>query len=112
MSPDRTLVLIRERTPVGAALLERLDKLRLISHLGPYPHIDRDACTRHGVILSSFIGGSRPSYATAELNWALTIAATRIARVSARIGRAFWGSKASGMSISRRRFDGGLCHGM
>jgi D-3-phosphoglycerate dehydrogenase / 2-oxoglutarate reductase len=71
------LVLIRERTPVGDALLERLGKLRLISHLGPYPHIDREACTRHGVILSSFIGGSRPSYATAELNWALIIAAMR-----------------------------------
>ncbi len=71
------LVLIRERTPVRAALLERLRKLRLISHLGPYPHIEADACTHHGVILSSFIGGSRPSYATAELNWALMIAAMR-----------------------------------
>src|SRR5437016_2963305 len=54
------LVLIRERTPVRGALLERLRKLRLISHLGPYPHIEAEACTRHGVILSSFIGGSRP----------------------------------------------------
>jgi D-3-phosphoglycerate dehydrogenase len=71
------LVLIRERTPVGDGLLNRLGQLRLISHLGPYPHIDREACTRHGVILSSFIGGSRPSYATAELNWALIIAAMR-----------------------------------
>jgi len=71
------LVLIRERTPVRAALLERLPNLRLISHLGPYPHIEADACTRHGVILSSFIGGNRPSYATAELNWALMIAAMR-----------------------------------
>jgi D-3-phosphoglycerate dehydrogenase len=71
------LVLIRERTPGRAALLERLQKLQLISHLGPYPHIEADACTRHGVILSSFIGGSRPSYATAELNWALMIAAMR-----------------------------------
>src|SRR5207244_5455352 len=71
------LVLIRERTPVRASLLERLRKLRLISHLGPYPHIEADACTRYGVILSSFIGGSRPSYATAELNWALMISAMR-----------------------------------
>jgi D-3-phosphoglycerate dehydrogenase len=71
------LVLIRERTPVGASLLERLHNLRLISHLGPYPHIQADACTWHGVILSSFIGGNRPSYATAELNWALMIAAIR-----------------------------------
>jgi D-3-phosphoglycerate dehydrogenase / 2-oxoglutarate reductase len=71
------LVLIRERTPLRSALLERLPRLRLVSHLGPYPHIDADACTRHGVILSSFIGGNRPSYATAELNWALMIAAMR-----------------------------------
>jgi D-3-phosphoglycerate dehydrogenase / 2-oxoglutarate reductase len=71
------LVLIRERTPVRAALLEQLPNLRLISHLGPYPHIEAEACTRRGVILSSFIGGSRPSYATAELNWALMIAAMR-----------------------------------
>jgi D-3-phosphoglycerate dehydrogenase / 2-oxoglutarate reductase len=71
------LVLIRERTPLRAALLERLPNLRLVSHLGPYPHIDADACTRYGVILSSFIGGNRPSYATAELNWALMIAAMR-----------------------------------
>jgi D-3-phosphoglycerate dehydrogenase len=77
LTDTEALVLIRERTPVRAALLERLRNLRLISHLGPYPHIDRDACTRRGVILSSFIGGSRPSYATAELNWALMIAAMR-----------------------------------
>ena len=71
------LVLIRERTPIRRALLDRLHNLRLISHLGPYPHIDADACTSHLVILSSFVGGSRPSYATAELNWALMIAAMR-----------------------------------
>jgi len=77
LQDTEVLVLIRERTPVRAALLERLRKLRLISHLGPYPHIEADACTRHGVILSSIIGGTRPSYATAELNWALMIAAMR-----------------------------------
>jgi len=77
LKETEALVLIRERTPVRANLLERLGSLRLISHLGPYPHIDSEACTRCGVILSSFIGGSRPSYATAELNWALMIAAMR-----------------------------------
>ena len=41
-----------------------------------------------------------------------TIAATKVARVSERIGRTFWGATASGTSISRRRFDGGLSHGM
>ena len=40
------LVLIRERTKIGAPLLERLPKLRLISQRSVYPHIDVDACTR------------------------------------------------------------------
>jgi D-3-phosphoglycerate dehydrogenase len=47
------LILIRERTKIGAPLLERLDKLRLISQRSVYPHIDIDACTRRGVIVSS-----------------------------------------------------------
>jgi D-3-phosphoglycerate dehydrogenase / 2-oxoglutarate reductase len=71
------LALIRERTPIRAALLERLDKLRLISQVGVYPHIDVDACTRRGVIVSSSTMPGRPSYATAELTWGLIIAAFR-----------------------------------
>src|SRR5580704_16172022 len=47
------LVLIRERTKVGAALLSRLPRLRLISQRSVYPHIDIEACTRLGVIVSS-----------------------------------------------------------
>jgi D-3-phosphoglycerate dehydrogenase len=71
------LALIRERTPIRAPLLERLDKLRLISQVGVYPHIDVDACTRRGVIISSSTMPGRPSYATAELTWGLVIAAFR-----------------------------------
>jgi D-3-phosphoglycerate dehydrogenase len=71
------LALIRERTPIRAPLLERLDKLRLISQVGVYPHIDVEACTRHGVIVSSSSMPGRPSYATAELTWGLIIAAFR-----------------------------------
>ena len=47
------LVLIRERTKIRAALIERLPKLKLISQRSVYPHIDVDACTRLGVIVSS-----------------------------------------------------------
>ena len=47
------LVLIRERTEIRAPLLHRLDKLRLISQRSVYPHIDIDACTRLGIIVSS-----------------------------------------------------------
>ena len=47
------LVLIRERTKIRAPLLERLRNLKLISQRSVYPHIDVDACTRLGVIVSS-----------------------------------------------------------
>lgn len=49
----------------------------MISNIGGYPHLDIDACTRHGVIVSSNMMPGRPSYATAELNWGLMIAAMR-----------------------------------
>ena len=71
------LVLIRERTQVRAPLLERLPKLRLISQRSVYPHIDTDACTRLGIIVSSNMHAGTPSYAAAELTWGLIIAAMR-----------------------------------
>ena len=71
------LVLIRERTKIRAPLLERLPKLKLISQRSVYPHIDVDACTRLGIIVSSSQHPGTPSYATAELTWALILAAMR-----------------------------------
>jgi D-3-phosphoglycerate dehydrogenase / 2-oxoglutarate reductase len=71
------LVLIRERTKLRAPLLELLPNLRLISQRSVYPHIDIDACTRLGVIVSSSQHPGTPSYATAELTWALVLAAMR-----------------------------------
>src|ERR1044071_4544619 len=47
------LVLIRERTKIQAPLLERLPNLKLISQRSVYPHIDIDACTQLGIIVSS-----------------------------------------------------------
>ena len=60
------LVLIRERTKIRAPLLDRLPKLRLISQRSVYPHIDIEACTRRGVIVSSNLHAGTPSYATAS----------------------------------------------
>src|SRR6266571_1095390 len=77
LKDTEALALIRERTPIRAPLLERLGKLRLISQTGVYPHLDVEACTRHGVIVSSYMAPGRPSYATAELTWGLIIAALR-----------------------------------
>ena len=71
------MVLIRERTAIRAPLLERLPKLRLISQRSVYPHIDVDACTRLGVIVSSGQHAGTPSYATAEFTWGLVLAAMR-----------------------------------
>ncbi len=77
LKDTEALALIRERTPIRAPLLERLDRLRLISQMSVYPHIDVEACTRRGVIVSSSMAPGRPSYATAELTWGLILAAVR-----------------------------------
>jgi D-3-phosphoglycerate dehydrogenase len=69
------LVLIRERTAISAELLSRLPRLKLICQTGRgTPHIDLDACTRAGVAVTT---GSGTPYATAELTWALILAAMR-----------------------------------
>src|SRR5262245_44980147 len=85
------LVLIRERTRIGAALVARLPNLKLISQRSVYPHIDVEACTEHGVIVSSDQHADTPSYAAAELTWALTLAAMRqIPRQTAALARGTW----------------------
>ena len=77
LKDTEVLVLIRERTQIREPLLERIDALRLISQRSVYPHIDIDACTRLGVIVSSDQHTGSPSYAAAELTWGLIIAAMR-----------------------------------
>ncbi len=77
LKDSEALTLLRERTPIRAPLIERLDKLRIISQVSVYPHVDVEACTRRGVIVSSYMAPSRPSYPTAELTWGLIIAALR-----------------------------------
>jgi D-3-phosphoglycerate dehydrogenase len=71
------LVLIRERTHIRTPLLERLPKLRLISQRSVWPHIDIDACTRLGIVVSSSMHADTPSFATSELTWGLILAAMR-----------------------------------
>ena len=77
LKDTEALVLIRERTQIRAPLLERLTRLRLISQRSVYPHIDIDACTALGIIVSSDLHAGTPSYATAELTWGLILAAAR-----------------------------------
>ncbi len=91
LQDTEALVLIRERTAMPAALLERLPRLRLISQRSVYPHIDIDACTRLGILVSSDMGGGTPSYATAELTWGLVLAAMRqIPQQVAAVKRGEW----------------------
>lgn len=69
------LVLIRERTPITAALLARLPNLKVISQTGGgAAHVDMAACRRHGVTV---MAGTGSPYAAAELTWGLVLAAMR-----------------------------------
>ena len=97
------LVLIRERTAIRSALLERLPRLKVISQRSVYPHIDIDACTRLGIVVCSDMGGGAPSYATAELTWGLVLAAMRqIPQHDAAMRRGEW-QVAMGRSLLFKR---------
>lgn len=69
------VVLIRERTRVDAALLQRLQRLKLISQTGRVgAHVDVAACTALGVAVAEGVGSP---VAPAELTWALILSASR-----------------------------------
>lgn len=69
------VVLIRERTVITRALLDKLPRLKLIAQTGPVGrHIDVQACTEHGVAVAEGVGDP---VAPAELTWALIMAAMR-----------------------------------
>ncbi|MDW7745946.1 D-2-hydroxyacid dehydrogenase family protein [Halomonas sp.] len=69
------LVLIRERTPITAELLDRLPNLKVISQTGGgAAHVDLAACRERGIAL---MAGTGSPHAAAELTWALVLAAMR-----------------------------------
>ena len=69
------IVLIRERTALNRALIEKLPRLKLIAQTGRVgKHIDLAACTERGIAVAE--GVSSPT-APAELTWALIMAAAR-----------------------------------
>ncbi len=85
------LVLFRERTAIGAALLDQLPKLQLISQRSVYPHVDVPACTANNVLLCSNMHSDTPSYAAAELTLALILARFRqIPEQSASLANGTW----------------------
>lgn len=71
------LVLFRERTRITAELLKQLPSLKLISQRSVYPHVDVQACSDNGVLLSSNMHSDTPSIAAAELTFALLLASAR-----------------------------------
>ncbi|HSF94539.1 MAG TPA: D-2-hydroxyacid dehydrogenase family protein [Thermohalobaculum sp.] len=103
LAETEALVLIRERTAIRGDLLDRLPKLRLISQRSVYPHVDVPACTRNRVLLCSNQHSDTPSYAAAELTFALILAALRqIPQQMASLQRGGW-QMAVGRSARGRR---------
>lgn len=69
------IVLIRERTHITRALVEKLPRLKMISQTGKVgSHIDVLACTERGIAVAE---GTGSPFAPAELTWALIMAAMR-----------------------------------
>ena len=83
LRPFDILVLMRERTRIDAATIERLPKLRLIVTVGAWnAAIDMDAAQRKGIVVCGTEGGG--PHGPSALTWAL-----------------FWPSRAT--SLPRRR---------
>jgi D-3-phosphoglycerate dehydrogenase len=69
------IVLIRERTHLSRAVIEKLPRLKLIAQTGRLGgHVDLSACTERGVAVAEGVGSP---IAPAELTWALIMAAAR-----------------------------------
>lgn len=95
------VVLLRERTAITPALLDRLPDLKLISQTGKVSnHLNVADCTARGIAVAE---GTGAPTSTAELTWALVLAAMRhlpqeIARLKAgqwqsTLGRALRGRR-------------------
>ena len=70
------VILTQQRSRFPRAVIERLPRLRLISQTGRNAgHIDVEACTERGVVVSA--GGAGNPHPTAELTWGLILAALR-----------------------------------
>jgi D-3-phosphoglycerate dehydrogenase len=70
------VLLTQQRSRFPSAVIERLPKLKLISQTGrATAHIDLEACTRRGIVVSA--GGAGRPHTTAELTWGLILAVLR-----------------------------------
>lgn len=94
------LVLIRERTTVGHALMEKLPKLKLIAQTGRSgAHIDLAAAAARGIAV---VEGSGDPVAPAELTWALILAASRkVPQYASLLQQGLWQASAKEPARSR-----------
>ena len=75
LAPFDALVLIRERSSLQRTLLSRLPNLKLIAQTGKVgPHVDVASATELGIAIAEGVGSPT---STAELTWALIMAASR-----------------------------------
>lgn len=101
------LVLTQQRVPITRDIVERLPSLRFISQTGKNVyHLDLDACTARGIVVSAAGGtdGKSPYSATAELTWGLIIASLRhLPYEVARFAQGHWhstvGSRLAGATL-------------
>ena len=98
------LVLIRERTSISRALVEKLPQLRLIAQTGRAgSHVDIEACTARGIAVAQGVGSP---VAPTELTWALFMTAMRrIPQYVANLKHGAW--QQSGMRASSMLLEGG-----
>jgi len=84
------VLLIQQRSALTREMILRLPQLRMIAQTGTNTgHIDVDACTERGIVIS--VRGTGSSAATAELTWGLVIAAMReLPRQVQRLRDGYW----------------------
>lgn len=102
LAPYEAVVVIRERTRITKALLEKLPQLKLVVQTAKVgPHIDVKACQARGVTVCDSTGSP---LSTAELTWGLILACARsIPQENARLRAGQWqgsvGHKLAGRKI-------------
>jgi D-3-phosphoglycerate dehydrogenase len=84
------VVLLQQRTPLPREVAERLTTVRLVTQTGrSTSHLDLDALAARGVTVCA--GGSGDPVVTAELTWALVLAAERhLVEEAARLRAGQW----------------------
>ena len=102
LEPFDVVMVMRERTPLTGAVLDRLPRLKMIASTGPFnASIDMDTATGRGIHVST-TGGTVAS--TVELTWALILAGARnLVREAVSVRDGGWqtsvGSELSGRTL-------------